>query len=119
MMQLLADAVVILHLLWIVFLIFGALLGRRIHWVKWLHLGALTYSLALQAFHWVCPLTYVEVWLRRVESPADAYAGGFIAHYAQRLVYAPVPGGLLFIATLLIVTLTLWVYFGPRSRAPS
>ncbi len=117
MMSLLADAVVVFHLLWIVFLIFGALLGRRIPWVKWLHLGSLAYSLALQTFHWVCPLTHVEVWLRRADDPAGAYAGGFIAHYAQRLVYAPVPGALLFGATLLIVALTLWVYFGPRSRA--
>ena len=117
MWSLLADVVVVFHLLWIVFLIFGALVGTRIAWMKWLHLGALAYSLALQAFHWVCPLTILELWLRRADDPAAGYAGGFMAHYAQRLVYAPVPATLLFIATLVIVVLTLWAYFGPRSRA--
>lgn len=117
MMSLLADAVVVFHLLWILFLIFGALLGGRIAWVKWLHLAALAYSLAMQAFHWICPLTLIELWLRRAHDPTGGYVGGFIGHYAQRLVYAPVPGEFLFVATLLIVGLTLWIYFGPRSRA--
>lgn len=115
-MSLLADAVVVFHLLWILFLIFGALLGRRIVWVKWLHLGALSYSLAMQAFQWVCPLTVIEVWLRRAHDPTGGYAGGFIGHYVQRLVYAPIPPALLFVATLLVVACTLWVYFGPRSH---
>jgi hypothetical protein len=115
MMLFLVDLIVVLHLLWIVFLIFGALLGRLIAWVKWLHLGALAYSLAMQAFNWVCPLTVIEVWLRRAHDPASAYAGSFIGHYAQRLVYAPVPGTFLFIATSFIVALTLWVYFRPRA----
>lgn len=116
-MSLLADLVVVLHLLWIVFLIFGALLGRRVAWVKWLHLGALTYSLAMQAFSWICPLTLIEVWLRRAQDPDAAYVGGFIGHYAQHLVYAPVPAALLFLGTLLVVAVSVWVYFHPRPQS--
>lgn len=115
MLARLADAVVVFHLLWIIFLIFGAFVGARLVWVKWLHLGALAYSLSMQAFAWPCPLTLIEVALRRAAG-YDGYAGGFIAHYAQRLVYAPVPRTPLLIATLLIVLLTLWIYFGPRPR---
>ncbi len=57
--KLAADLVVVIHLLWILFIIFGALIGRRIIWVKWLHIGALAFSVVLQIFQWICPLTYL------------------------------------------------------------
>jgi hypothetical protein len=110
-----ADAVVVLHLLWIVFLILGAIPGRRWAWVKWTHLAALAFSIALQAFGWICPLTHVEAWLRR-RGGAEPYEGTFIRHYVEQLVYAEIPRGALFTGTLIVVTLSLWMYFGPRRK---
>ncbi len=110
-----ADAVVTLHLLWIVFLILGAIPGRRWAWVKWIHLASLGFSIALQTFSWICPLTHVEIWLRRIGG-AQAYEGTFIRHYIESLVYVTVPPGLLFTGTLMVVAASLWVYFGPRVR---
>src|SRR5574341_1842601 len=109
-----ADLVVFIHLLWIVFIIGGAVIGRRTVWVKWLHVGALTFSFLLQGFHWICPLTYLEVWLRRGADPSAGYPGDFLAHYAERLVYLPAPPAAVFCATVLIVGLSLWAYW-PRS----
>jgi cytochrome c biogenesis protein CcdA len=105
-----ADLVVLFHLSWILFILFGALIGRRIVWVKWLHIGALIFSLLLQLFRWVCPLTYLEVWLRRQHDPALGYTGDFLAHYAERLVYLQVSPLVVFIATLLVVGLSVWAY---------
>lgn len=111
-----ADAVVVLHLLWIVFLVLGAIPGRRHAWIRWTHLGALAYSLALQAFGWICPLTHLEAWLRR-QGGATPYEGTFIRHYVERIVYAEIPRGAVLLGTVIVVTLSLWVYFGSRRRA--
>jgi hypothetical protein len=93
-----ADAVVILHLLWIVFLILGALPGRRWAWVKWMHIASLAFSVALQVFSWICPLTYLEIWLRKLGG-AQPYEGTFIRHYVDQVVYAEIPRNALFIGT--------------------
>ena len=108
-----ADAVVVLHLLWIVFLILGALPGRRWAWVKWTHLASLAFSIALQAFGWICPLTYLEVWLRRLGG-AQPYEGTFIRHYVEQIVYAEIPRAALLAGTLIVVALSLWQYRRPR-----
>lgn len=115
--KLAADGLVLVHLLWIGFILFGALVGRRRRWVKWLHVGALAFSLCLQLFRWVCPLTYLEAWLRRQYDPALTYRGDFIAYYAERLVYLQVSPPALFVATLLVVGCSAWMYgVSPRQR---
>lgn len=110
-----ADAVVVLHLLWIVFLVLGALPGRRWPWVKWTHLASLAFSIALQIFGWICPLTHLEVWLRRLGG-AQPYEGTFIRHYVEQIVYAVIPRAALLIGTLVIVAFSLWMYFAPKQK---
>ncbi len=109
--KLAADLVVVIHLLWILFIIFGALIGRRIVWVKWLHIGALAFSVVLQIFHWICPLTYLEVWLRSRHGRSLAYSGDFIAHYAEELVYLTAPPGVVLGVTFAVIGLSLWAYW--------
>lgn len=113
--SLVADLVVLLHLLWIVFLIFGAIPGARWAWVKWMHLAALAFSVLLQVFGWICPITHLEVWLRRTGG-AQPYEGSFIGHYLERIVYAPLPPYAVLLGTLVVIAVTLWVYFGRRRR---
>jgi hypothetical protein len=110
-----ADAIVVLHLLWIVFLILGALPGRRWPWVKWMHLASLAFSIALQVFGWICPLTYLEIWLRKLGG-AQPYEGTFIRHYVEQLVYADIPHNALLTGTLVVVALSLWMYFTPKRK---
>jgi hypothetical protein len=107
----LADSVVVLHLLWIVFLIFGAIPGYFFRWVKYVHLGALAFSIVLQLFGWICPLTHLEVWLRRQRAPASTYSGGFIRHYVEKIVYVDISPPLILLGTLLVVAISLSVYF--------
>jgi hypothetical protein len=110
-----AELVVLVHFLWIVFLVGGAVPGVRWAWVKWTHLGALGFSMALQLFGWVCPITHLEVWLRRAGGAAS-YEGTFIGHYLERIVYAPLPPNVIFLGTLIVVGVSLWAYFGRRRR---
>ena len=110
-----ADLVVLIHLLWILFLIFGAIPGARWTWVKWIHLGALAYSVALQSFGWICPSTHLETWLRSTGG-AMSYEGTFIRHYLEAIVYAELPPNAIFFGTLVVLAITLWIYFVPRAR---
>lgn len=112
----LADGVVFLHLLWILFLIFGAFVGYRLRWVKFLHLGALGFALALQVFGWICPLTLLEVWLRHRQSPASGYGGGFIQHYVEKIVYPGLPPWLILLGSLCVVAVSTWVYWRPGKK---
>ena len=88
--RLLADAVVVVHLGFILFLLGGGFLALRWRWVPWLHLPAALWGAALEFGGWICPLTPLEQWLRNAGG-AEAYAGGFIDHYILPVVY---PAGL-------------------------
>ena len=115
----LAEAVVFLHLLWILFLIFGALAGRYPRWVKILHLGGLIYSLLLQGCGWICPLTTLEVWLRQRQAPASGYGGGFMQYYAGKIVYLDVAPGHILLGTLCVLAFSGWLYLRPGKNSPT
>jgi hypothetical protein len=86
----LADAVLLLHLLFIVFAVGGGLLALRWRWMPWLHLPALTWGATVELTGWICPLTPLENALRRAGGAAG-YAEGFIERYLLPLIY---PGAL-------------------------
>jgi len=104
-----ADLTVICHLLWIMFLIFGAVIGVRIKWVRITHLAALGFSVLLQLNGWICPLTHFEVWLRR--KAGGGYSGEFIRHYMEKLVYLDVSRWLVFTLTVAVIGVKIWLYF--------
>jgi hypothetical protein len=108
--RILADMTVILHLLWILFLIAGAFWGRRVRNVMVIHVLGMGFSLVLQLAGWYCPLTHLEFWLRQRHDPGLAYPGSFIAHYAEKFVYLEVPPNLVLALTLLLVMVNGWVY---------
>lgn len=113
-----ADVVVVIHFVWILFLIGGAFIGRRVRWVMWTHLAALGYSVLLQAFSWVCPLTYLEFWLWN-RTPAGSYSGSFIAHYLEKLIYMEVPRGLVFALTVAVIVISAVVYYRAAPKTPT
>ncbi len=105
-----ADAVVCIHLGWIVFLITGAYWGRKNRAVMAIHAAGLFFAVISQVFGWYCPLTDLEVWLREKQNPLAAYPGSFIAHYAEKLVYLEVPPLIVFSLTLAIAAFTTLIY---------
>ena len=82
----LADAVVVLHLGFVIFVVLGGLLVLRRRWVMWLHLPAAAWGALIEFAGWICPLTPLEKWLRR-EGGLGGYQGGFVEHYILPLLY--------------------------------
>lgn len=117
-----ADAVLVLHLAFILFAALGALLvAWRGRWA-WLHLPALAWAVWIEATHGICPLTPLENSLRRAAGEAG-YAGGFIDHYLMPLIYPPglTPRHQVWIAlSLVAVNLLLYGFalLRRRSRTP-
>lgn len=108
--KILADITVLIHFLWIVFLFLGGLWGRRNRFIKIFHLSGLAFALVIQLFDWFCPLTHLEVWLRTKHHPDLAYAGSFIIHYLERIVYLEISRTVVFLFTLLLIVFNLWIY---------
>lgn len=86
----LADLVVVVHLAFVVFVAAGGFLLLRWPGLAWVHLPAAAWGAAISFGGWVCPLTPLEVWLRRRAGEA-AYAGGFVEEYLLPVLY---PGDL-------------------------
>lgn len=90
MHALLADAVVLVHLAFIVFVVLGAALLPRWPAMAWLHVPAVLWGAYVEFSGTVCPLTPLENHLRARAGEAG-FEGGFIDHYLIPLMY---PAGL-------------------------
>ena len=86
MVSWLADAVVLLHLAFIVFVVAGAALLFRWPRLVWLHLPALLWGAYAEFSGALCPLTPLENRLRALAGDAG-YRGGFVEHYLIPLIY--------------------------------
>ena len=88
--RLAADAVLLLHLGFILFVLLGGVLAVRRRWAPLLHLPAVAWGVYIELSGGLCPLTPLENRLRIAAGDAG-YAGGFIEHYLLALIY---PAGL-------------------------
>jgi hypothetical protein len=82
----LADLVVALHFLFVVFVVLGGLLVLRWPKAAYVHVPAAIWGTAIEFAGWICPLTPLEQWLRR-QAGDTGYSGGFIEHYILPLLY--------------------------------
>ncbi len=106
--------VVLIHFIWILFLFFGAFLGVKNRAVKIFHIIGLLFAFLIQIFDWTCPLTYFEVWLRAQHHPNLTYAGSFIIHYIEKLVYIELSRSLILIFTIFLCGFNVWFYLKRR-----
>jgi hypothetical protein len=110
----LADIVVVIHFLWIVFLIFGGLPGTRNRAVRIFHVSGLVFAFVIQVTGWYCPLTDLEVWLRSRRAGGVAYRGSFIIHYIEQLVYVEIPHRGIIVLTVMLCAFNGWLYLRKR-----
>ena len=81
-----ADLVVVLHMCFVLFVLFGGLLLLKWPRLMWLHVPAVTWGAFVEFSGWICPLTPLENWLRTQAGQAG-YTGDFIARYLSIILY--------------------------------
>jgi len=85
-----ADGLVLFHLLFILFVLFGGLLVLKWRPLIWAHLPTAVWGVMVEVLHLYCPLTQWEN-LMRQSAGQNGYGGGFIEHYVWPVIY---PAGL-------------------------
>ncbi|AOY57048.1 DUF2784 domain-containing protein [Desulfococcus multivorans] len=108
--SLLADAVVVLHFAFILFVVAGGILVLRWPRLMWLHLPAVGWGALIEFLGWICPLTPLENRLRSMGGEVG-YPGGFIETYLTPIIY---PEGLTrghqFIIGIGVVSVNVLIY---------
>ena len=100
----------VFHLVFILYVIAGALLIFKWPKTLWLHLPSCIWGMTVEFTGWICPLTPWEILLRRLAGE-EGYTGSFIEQYLIPIIY---PSGLtrevqmLLGGTVLIVNLSLY-----------
>jgi len=106
----LTDLVVIVHALFIVFVILGglSLIARR--YLIVVHLPAAIWASLMSFMGWTCPLTPLENYLRNAAG-ADGYTGGFVEHYLMPVIYpVGITANIHIILGILVVLLNISIY---------
>src|SRR5262244_4507461 len=107
--RVLAVATLLLHGLFILWVIFGALLTRSRPLLRWLHIASLVWGILTELLSWPCPLTLLENQLE-AKAGVPAYQGGFLLHYMDKLVYPDISANLLTVGGVLVCVLNLALY---------
>lgn len=114
-----ADLIVVVHFIWILFMIIGFMLTLYGFWWRkffdmWLlrsiHLLGIVCVAVLGLLRMYCPLTVWENLLREQYDPTSTYPGSFIVYYIEKLVYPAVNPLLIQISTILITGITILVF---------
>ncbi len=84
-----ADVVILIHFLWIGFVILGFPVALYFNSAKWrlIHLTAVILMILMQVTRTICPLTYLEAWLKSGGTAKTVYPGAFIIEWVERLIY--------------------------------
>jgi hypothetical protein len=85
-LRLLATLLVIVHAIFVVFVVLGSCVVLRWRRVIWLHVPAVIWGVIIEVTGWTCPLTPLENVLRE-RVGETGYQGGFIEHYLLRGLY--------------------------------
>ena len=120
-----ADAVLLLHVLVVIFIVLGLALifvGNvltwrwvRNPWFRLLHLLAICVVVLLSWLSFMCPLTTIEMALRG-RAGDIAYSGSFISHWLETILYYQAPPWIFVICYTLfgIIVVVSWFLVRPR-----
>jgi hypothetical protein len=103
-----AVFVLLLHALFIVWVVFGAFVTRSRPMLRWLHIVSLIWGILAELL-WPCPLTVLENWFE-ARAGVQPYQRGFLLHYLDKLVYPDIPANVLTVAGVLVCVLNLVIY---------
>ena len=118
--RILADGVVVVHLLFIAFVLLGGLLVLRWMYSIVLHIPAVLWAAWVEYQGWICPLTPVENWFRQ-KAGIGGYQKSFIDQYLVPILY---PGAInrewqMVLGTIVVflnVTIYSWIWHRCKRR---
>ena len=113
----LAIFVLLLHALFILWVVFGASLTRSHPFLRWLHVVSLIWGILTELLPWPCPLTLLENWLEG-KAGVEPYQEGFLLHYLDKLVYPDISASVLTVAGVVICALNLTFYVRQMWSSP-
>jgi len=123
--QLFADAVLLVHFAFVVFVVGGLAFifvgylrdWRWAHspWFRFTHLATIMVVVAQGWLGAECPLTTLEMWLR-TKARETTYSGSFIEHWLQTLLYFEAPAWVFSLVYTLfgLIVLATWWYVPPK-----
>jgi hypothetical protein len=106
---LLADAALVVHALYILWVILGAIFTRRRPWLAAIHIATILWGIIAETTSAPCPLTLAENWCEARAGIAP-YHGPCLLHYLDATVYPNVPVALLVTAAVIICLFNLGIY---------
>lgn len=108
--RLAAEAVLLTHLAFILFALLGAAIAVRWRWIPVIHLPAAAWGFYIEITGRVCPLTYLENYLR-IKAGLSGYTESFVEHYLVAIIY---PAGLTreiqFALAAVVIAVNLAIY---------
>jgi hypothetical protein len=104
----LAVFILVLHALFIVWVVFGAFVARSRPLLRWLHVASLVWGILTELLL-PCPLTLLENWLE-TRAGVEPYNGGFLLHYLDKLVYPDISPTVLTAAGVMVCAFNLAIY---------
>ena len=116
--RILADAVVVVHLVFIIFVLLGGVFVVKWRSLVFVHIPAVLWGAWVEFQGWICPLTPLENWFRQ-KAGLGGYQNGFIDQYLVPLIY---PAGLnrewqmIFGALVIILNVTIYAWVWRRGR---
>ncbi len=108
-MQAATAFILVVHLAWILWVIFGALWTRGHPFLTGFHLASLVWGVVVELSPLDCPLTIAEQFFE-AEAGAHPYSGGFLIHWLERIVYPDIPESLLVYIGVAVCGVNLAIY---------
>ena len=84
--RIIASILVLIHGLFILYVLFGAFLNFKWPKMIWIHLPMVIWGALVEYMHWICPLTPLENYFRQ-KARTGVYEGDFIDQYIIPLIY--------------------------------
>ena len=114
-----ADAVLLVHLAFVIFVVLGGLLAWRWPWVILAHLPAAIWGALIEFQGWICPLTPLEQNFLHAAGE-QGYAGSFVEHYVLPVIYpAQLTRSVQIVLGVIVVLVNVVIYaavFYPKIR---
>jgi hypothetical protein len=105
-----ATTTALIHLAFILFVLFGGFLVLRWPKLMWVHLPAAVWGVLIEFAGWWCPLTKWENYFIRAAG-RTGYDTGFVSHYIMPIIYpAGLTRGLEIAIGAVVLVLNLAIY---------